>query len=406
VQAAENYLGGPNVMRVCPAGVTCNVRQTYYTNYRGSWQTIALDLQNAGNANAQNSCATPPPGVDAKVCEAVRGQLFAEVQAANRVRHYLGPEGLQQAFGAAGIAALANLGDISDTIQRAVAVPPASNTASEVLELLSNVVHVGAVVAPAEAHAVASGVAAAFSIAAYFAKRDDGPDLIGPELQTTAAKLGVELTARYQAAGDQLDGLGMIIVSDYGKLMAVAGKTDSDTNWRLGSPGDSREHLIRAAKQTISETLIPKAYPVLYDLGYPLDRQARNWNCKYTVFFVHKTKHLFAEPDGGQVVERFPNGWNPVMAVGGARATGHASGARIPSPPESVLKPLFDPTTLDGGLGMKKLEFYSPRLFRLFPAEPSKPPNAVLNPYFTLAMLSPDSVPYCDNLPNPPGNSG
>ena len=93
------------------------------------------------------------------------------------------------------------------------------------------------------------------------------------------------------------------------------------------------------------------------------------------------------------------------MAVGGEHATGHESSAHIPSPPASIIDPLFAPTAL-GGLGMKKLEFYSPRLFRLFPAEPTKQFNVIYNPYFTLATLSPDFPIYCDNLPNPPDNSG
>jgi hypothetical protein len=408
VQAAENFLGGRDVMKVCPDGVTCNVRQTYYTHFSTSWPTIALALQNAESvspANPDNTCQKPPEGVTTGVCRTVASQLFAEVQDVSRVRRYLGPNGLQQPFGATGVSALANLGDISDAIQQAVVPPPNDNTASDVLEILSHLAHIGALAAP-EAHALGSAAGAVFGLAAYLAKADDGPNLIGPELQTTAAKLGVELAGRYQTAGDQLDGLGGIIVSDYGKLTAVAGKVDSDPDWIIGTPGSSREALIRAAKQTISETLIPKAYPVLYDLGVPKNQQAREWYCQYTVVFVHKTKHLFAEPDGGQVVQRFPNGWNPVMAVGAAKATGHVSGARIPSPPASVIDPLFAPPAL-GGLGMKKLEFYSPRLFRLFPAQPSRPPNLVLNPYYTLAMLPPPhAVPYCENLPNPPGNSG
>src|SRR5204862_6818786 len=90
VQAAENFLGGPKVMKVCPDGVTCNVRQTYYTNYGGSWQAIALALQDA--KDGKPGCQHQPEGVTVNpaVCETVRSELFAEVQDANRVRHYLG----------------------------------------------------------------------------------------------------------------------------------------------------------------------------------------------------------------------------------------------------------------------------------------------------------------------------
>jgi hypothetical protein len=46
----------------------------------------------------------------------------------------------------------------------------------------------------------------------------------------------VERATRYQTAGDQLDGLERIIVSDYGKLRAIASKVDADPNWIIGRP--------------------------------------------------------------------------------------------------------------------------------------------------------------------------
>jgi hypothetical protein len=395
VQAAQDFLGGPGVMGVCPAGVTCNIRQTYYTNYGGSWQTIAVAL-----ADARYKCHNPPQGLTPDVCEKVRSQLFNEVQAGNRVRNYLGPKGLKEPFGAAGVAALANLGEISATIQDALRPKPADNTVSNVLNLLSNVIKLGAAAGPPTS-TVAGGVGAVLGFSAYLTRQDTGPNLIGPLVQTTVARFGAELTTRYHDAGDQLDGLGRIIVSDYGKLMAVAREVDSDPNWIIGNPGNTRETLIRAAKQTIFETLLSRVYPVLYDLGYPPDRQARNWHCDYRVIFVDKTKHLFHEPDGGQVVERFANFWHPVMAVAGAYATGHGSDARINTPPPQVIDPLFAPTAL-GGLGMKKLEFYTPRLFRLFPSEPAPYVDGKRN---TLTMTSPKHFPLCDDLPDPPGNS-
>ncbi len=397
-QAAEDFLGGPQVMGVCQPGAPCNVRQTYYTNYGGSWGTIATALQ-----NAKGRCENPPAGVDSTACEKVREQLFDEVQAGNRVRHYLGPEGLQQPFGAAGVAALANLGQISDTIQRAVNPPPAENTTSKALNIVSFVLKIGSLAGAVypPAGAVASGLGAVFGLAGYLTKNDNGPNVIGPEVQTAASNLGVELAGRYQSAGDQLDGLGRIIVSDYGKLNAVAAKVDSDPSWILGAPGNSREGLIRAAKQAISETLIPKAWPVLYDLGYPTNRVAREWNCYYVVF-VTKHKFLFAdEPDGGQVGMRFPRtNWNPVMAIGGVHATGSTDGARIPTPPATVVNPLFESTAL-GGLGLKKLEFFSPTLFRLFPSNPERTNNERVS----LGADTGGQGYRCMAIPDPPGNS-
>jgi hypothetical protein len=390
-QAAEDFLGGPAVMNVCQAGQTCDVRKTYYTNYNGAWQTIATELQ-----NATTKCQLPHEGFTPALCEQVRSQLFDEVQAGNRVRHYLGPQGLQQPFGAAGVAALANLGQISQQIQDAVKPRPESDTTSQVLTVISYVVRVGALAGP-QAAGVASALGAVFALAGYLTKPGNSPNLIGPEVQTTAANLGVELANRYQTAGDQLDGLGRIIVSDYGKLRAIASKVDADPNWIIGTPGAAREQLVRAAKRTISEALIPVAFPVLYDLGRVPQLNAANWVCTYN--FGARRKYLFdRNPDGGQVVQRFPGNWNPVMAAGEVHARGSQNAARILGPAGTVVDPLFAPPEL-GGLGMQKLEFYTPSRFRLFPPNPA--PGATV-----MSFRNPNDVPSCPAIPDPPGDSG
>ncbi|HEY1590808.1 MAG TPA: hypothetical protein VGF81_03390 [Solirubrobacteraceae bacterium] len=387
-EAAEDYLGGPEVMKVCLEDERCDVRSTYYTNYDGTWNTILSVL---GRANCRGVA-----GVKEKVCVAVREQLYKEVADTNRVRHYLGPEGLQQPFGAAGVAALANLGQISQQIQDAVKPRPESETTSKVLTTISHLVKVASVLGP-KAAAVASGVGAVFGLAGYLTRPDNAPNLIGPAVQTAATKLGVELANRYQTAGDQLDGLGRIIVSDYGKLTAVARKVDADPNWIIGTPGAAREQLIRAAKQTISEALIPAAYPVLYDLGRVPHLNAGFWVCWYAL--GARKKFLFdRNPYGGQVVQRFPGNWQPVMAAGAVRATGSQNAARIPTPAATIVDPLFAPPAL-GGLGMRKLEFYGPRFFKLFPEKPARGATAMSYP-------SPGAVLQCDELPRPPGNSG
>src|SRR5207248_7892679 len=113
------------------------------------------------------------------------------------------------------------------------------------------------------------------------------------------------LAARYQQAGDHLDDLGRLIVSDYGKLTTVASKVDAqpgagETDWRLGNVGQARDGLVRAAKQTIYERLVPLAYPVMYDLG---QINPRDWKCDGGHFgpIPLPDKHLFAEQaDGSQ----------------------------------------------------------------------------------------------------------
>ena len=402
-KAAEAFLGGPEVMGVCQAGAPCDVRKTYSTNYSGTWTTIATSL-----LNAKTKCQDQRTGFTKDECEAVRSQLFDEVQAGNRVRHYLGPEGLQRPFGAASVAGLANVGAISNDIQTAVNPPPADNTTSHALNITSFVLKIGAFLPPPGSQ-VAQGLGAVFGLAGYFTKKDNAANLIGPQVQTAASKLGVELTNRYQTAGDQFDDIGRMIVSDYGKLNEVAGKVDSDPNWILGNVGAARDALELGAKQTIYERLMPLAWPVLYDLGG--SGNARNWYCSGGLFTFDK--HLFAdEPDSDQTVQRFERtGWNPVIAVAAAHAQGSKHDARIPGPPASLTEPLFrapnDPR--GGGIGFNKLEFYSPRLgYRYFPAEPArdaghKPRKGDWNTLYPGNGHNPIS---CPDVPVPPGNSG
>src|SRR5437763_4298537 len=265
-----------------------------------------------------------------------------------QVTHYFGPSGLQQPFGAnAGVAALANLKAIGDDITAAVQPPTADNTTSGALDVLSEVLHSGGALAGGveekTAEVVAESLSGAFGLTAYFTEADGEPNLIGPRITTAASKLGVELADRYTQAGKNLDDLGRLIVSDWGKLKAVASKVDAaprpgETDWRLGDVAAAQKGLERAAKRTIYERLVPLAYPVMYDLGAQDAARgfsnARDWYCQGG--FLKANKHLFADQaDGAQFIGRFFPGWGPSIAVGQEHATGTVYDARIPGIPAS-----------------------------------------------------------------------
>jgi hypothetical protein len=321
-----------------------------------------------------------------------------------------GSTGLQKAFGAAGISALANLTEISQTIQDAVRPPPEDNTTSDVLTGVSYLLKLGAA-APPPASQVAEGLSASFAIAGYFTHKDQSANLIGPEVTTAASKLGVELTDRYRTAGNNLDSVGQVLVSDYGKLIATSARVNrhpgpGEVDWRIGSIGNAQDTLIRAARQTIYTRLFPLAYPVMYDLGGV--RNAREWHCNGP--FINKK--LFADQaDGAQFIARFPRtGWNPRIAVAQVHAQGSKGSARIHGPPGPITDSLFkDPSA--GGLGLQKLDFFSPRNgFRYLPGEPAKDAGHkdgahnwnTLSPFPT----APAGGMACSRMPDPPNNSG
>jgi hypothetical protein len=384
----------------------CDIRKSYYQNYRANWSSTQDDL-----TNAKAKCAKPPPGsgFTASECEGIRAQLRDEVSMVAKVTQYFGPLGLQQPFGATGVSALANLTEISQEINDAVNPPPVDNTTSNNLSLIGQILFP----TPTTPYpGVFSALSAAFSLAAYFTKENGSPNLIGPQVTTAASKLGVELADRYQQAGDHLDDLGRLIVSDYGKLTAVASKVDAkpgpgETDWRLGNVGQARDELVLAAKQTIYQRLVPLAYPVMYDLGQVSN--AGDWYCDGGIGY---NKHLFAgQADGAQFIGRFPaTGWSPLIAVAAAHATGDHYGARIPGVPASITDVLFN-SPANGGLGLNKLEFYSPRNgFRWFPPEPSPSGESSSGVPDTLHQYpyADDSGQqiYCVDMPNPPDNSG
>jgi hypothetical protein len=228
-------------------------------------------------------------------------------------------------------------------------------------------------------------------LAGYFTKQNGSPNLIGPQVTTAASKLGVELANRYQQAGDNFDDLGGLIVSDYGKLTVVASKVNAkpgpgEFDWRLGNVGRLRDALIRAAKETIYERLLPLAYPNLYKLGGWAN--ARDWWCY--VPWPYPNRYLFREQsDAAQFVGRFGGGTTTV-AVAKARYEGSGGDALVRGIPNTIAAELFKPVAQDG-LGLNKLQFYSTRNgFRFVSLDQLRGASGI--------------APYCAEVPNPPGN--
>jgi hypothetical protein len=260
--------------------------------------------------------------------------------------------------------------------------PVANNTLSKGLTGVSYVLRaVGAV--PTPASDLAGALSAGFAVAGYFTHSDGTPNLVGPEVTAEAGQLGAELARRYQRAGDSLDDVGRLIISDPEKLAAVAARVNAvpgpgEVDWRLRNLGAAGGVLALSSRQALSERLIPVAYPVLYDLGdIP---NARNWVClgPFEGVFGGNKKLFQDQADSAQIVGRFPRtGRLTRMAAAQLRAVGRLGSARIRGIPAGITDPLFKDT--DDGPGLTKLEFYAPRNFRLLPEEPSRYSTALRN---------------------------
>ena len=177
----------------------------------------------------------------------------------------------------------------------------------------------------------------------------------------------------------------------------------SKGDWGIvASDAEATQMLRLGTQQGIYKSLVAAAYPVLYDLGRspsgpkaPFDH-ATQWYCAGGTFAGDQ--HLFQKTGAGaEVMWRQP--LEPyeyhVMAIGGSKTVGSGSGAYVPTPSEKLTDKLFkapgaypDP---GDGIGLSKLEFYTPRYFELYPR-----------------VLQQDStglgLRYCRDMPNPPGN--
>jgi hypothetical protein len=267
---------------------------------------------------------------------------------------------------------------------------------------MSYIVRFAAFAGP-QADAVSSGVSAVFALGAYLTKDDGSPNLVGPEVTTAAANLGSNLFDRYRRTSNSIATQAQIVMSDYSKLTEVASRVTSDSRWRLGDVASSTDSMRQATRAAIYQSLVPVAFPYLYDLGWGLN-DATQWICRSSSFLVDKKLFQRTGPSA-QVIYRVPDPAprdKHVIAVGARHAVGSLKGAYVPAPTDTLTKQLFSsPTSPHGGVGLQRLQFYSPRYFRMF--------SPVLQQ--TSRKIDPFRGPVagfwtCQDLPNPPGNSG
>ncbi len=364
---AETYIG-TKVMKVCPADAkTCDVRSQYYEDYRGSWPTIQNQL-----LDLKDHCPDGP-GFTTADCQAVRGQLYTEVSDLTRVQHYLGE--LQKPFGTAQLAALVDLKAIEKEIQTSVAPPPEGVTTSQVFEIMSLIMKLGAF-APPPASNVAAGLSASFSIVAYFTRTNGSANLIGPRITEKVSQLGTDAFNRYQAASDQLDTIGRIVASDYGKLTSMAAKVDSDESWRLPPTlGAATDQIRKASVQWFYQSLLPVAYSVVQVGPAPPDgpANARDYSCYSSLAGSGHpagqapltSRPLRDEPDSGQdrQITGFRSDGTPIAPVFALATDVETNPFRVPG--EKLTDPLFrgadDPS--GPGIGFQPTLLYSPNHF-------------------------------------------
>lgn len=194
----------------------------------------------------------------------------------------------------------------------------------------------------------AAGISAAFGLASYLSNKSGQP-ILGTEIKVRSGELAKELYARVQLAREATTALGMLIVSDYGKLTATYPEIDS--NWSAPPAANTDVALSRAAKQWFYEALVPTAYPYLIRASGV--NNARNLSCG-----------LFRnQPDVDQMnaIVGYNADGSPITAdffftqgVGGGSAPPASLGEDMFRQPADATHP---------GLGMEKQDFFTARVF-------------------------------------------
>jgi hypothetical protein len=329
-------------MKFCLGANSCpTVRECFWQRYSADWGTELTLLQ-----------ALKYPGVSKgfseRSFEAVKAELFAETADVANVKHYLTQ--LQEPFEKSDLSSYIDLQGISKKIYDSVQPPPLDNSTSWTMGLISKIIQLGSATPPPARYA-AAGLSAVFGLASYLSNKTGQP-ILGSEVTARSSELAGELVSRIDMARKTSVGLGMLIVSDYGKLTAA--DQHISTDWAF--PADIKPAIDAyrtSAKVWFYEALIPTAYPYLIRANV---NNARALACqKYHLSWENQPDTFQMNTTIGYDASGKPINGNFFFAKGIGRNS---------SPPASLGDEMFRPRGGENpGLGIEKMRFFTPRLF-------------------------------------------
>jgi hypothetical protein len=341
VDAAQKYIC--EGMNFCQATDSCSqVRECFWQKYESDWNNKGLAIE---ATKFKKGLGFEEPAFDA-----VKAELQQEIIRVAAVKHFIGR--LQEPLDRAQIGSYVDLQSIGDTVYKAVQPEPSSDSKGFVLGLISKVLLLGTVAGKPISQG-AAGLSAAFGLASYLSTKTGQP-ILGSEIKAQSQALAGEMLTRFTAARKALTQLGMLLVSDYGKLDASYKNVDSA--WELPEVSVMSDSLRKGAKQWYWEALIPTAYPYLIrsaaadakqiNCGFEGDKKA--WPNQPFYLESHET---VGYNDAG----------NPIKGVYFfARGIGGAASPDSRKLSDEMFRPDSGPNP---GLGIDRLSFFSPRVF-------------------------------------------
>jgi hypothetical protein len=345
---AEEYICGK--LGFCgPAANHCpTVRQCFWQEYDEDWAHVEDII-------GRMAFPTGQTGFDEATFQGVRGMLEEEAGEVSIVERYLAA--LRAPLERSSTRSYVDLQAIGKQVYDSVQRPAGDNSRAYVLGLIGKVAALGGFAGP-PVSAAAAGLSASFGLASYLST-ESGQPILGTEINVKAESVAQEIFDRVDAANRTSRGIGLLLVSDYGKLTSAARNIRGD--WKLAGDQTAIENQLRTgSKQWFYEALVPAGYPYLIR-GNALNAKALN--C-----FLYSSRRAWPnQPDVDQMqatVGYDANG-NPIRAI--FFFTTGIGGGSSPTDPigDSMFKPLDE-----GGLGIEKLRFFTPQVWggRIFHA--------------------------------------
>jgi len=320
-----------------------DVRTHYYRDWGRDWGNVRADISKSSYPG-QATC-----GCTQAQFRAVKTTLDPEISKLIDVKNWIQAmkgtvDPTQSAF---------NLAEIGTTIKRQVA-PPDVKADANGSELLIQMLSIAGVVLETPESEVLSIAAIVLGPFAGGQTGADGSELLG-EIDAKTSDLSTKLFERFVLVRAALTGVGLIAVSDQGKLNAIQQRVTQDPEWKFNDPTPISTTINKGAKRWFYGELMSTAW-LVWDLRFASN--ARDWSCigrdPYTT-----TRPWSTAPDSAQ--------YRSVVGIGTGGVPNRAVGA----------------------LGIQNIDAF---MFHGAPNGGARPPDASLaDPIFKSPDLSPTS---------------
>ena len=352
--AAEHFIC--QALNFCQASDSCpDLRSCYWQNTTASWGTKLTTL---------NALMYPggDPGFTVDQFNAAKTELFTEISKVDQVKNYFDQLGAFMKEGEGRYQL--DLKDMFKAVSDSANPPPGADASVSPISLVSSIAGIFSVF-EAPVGTVGTMIGTILGFGGSFSDASGQP-ILDDELDAKVSDLQDAIGKRIDLARQEIFGLELLILSDYGKLTAAFPHIDAD--WALPDPKSAQvtsaqDRLRLASKQWFYEELVPVAYPYLIRGNAA---NARQMNCR-----INSSTHTEAwpnQPDSAQMqaTTGFDEAGSPITSN-----YFFTRGILGGSSPTSALSDLgFNPVKADpqgrlklDALGIEKLSFFTPGEF-------------------------------------------